>query len=455
MTQIAGATAPKQRMSPMSMIGLVAVLLLAAAWGGYVYQGRQALSAEISRIRSEGYPLSAEGLSRYYPDFGTRHAGKAYLNAMAYLAPPEGDVLSLPYLGGPAVTPRRGAMWPTQTLDAARIHTERNTDAIDMFTQAAQMGGAWFDRRFDGLDQTYLSDMATFREASNLFRLHAAVQMQYGQKDNALATVLTHWRMTEALRDEPIAASHLVRLSMIDDAVQATEQLNASMELSPADLRQIMSVVRERNDGNRGVTRALAGDRAMTFAMFRQQENSNESPQKNGLLSADAIAAVDHDGLKLLLAYRQAFARASGQPSDAAPMPSGQQADDADLAMLAHAADAFINADTRRHVQCDVLMTGLAVQLYQREQGRLPDTLDALVPAILPRVPNDRFGTGPLKYRKTDSGAIVYSVGPDGADNTGRELDDAGHRYTDAATDYTFTLGNAQRELWPEQWGGE
>ena len=68
----------------------------------------------------------------------------------------------------------------------------------------------------------------------------------------------------------------------------------------------------------------------------------------------------------------------------------------------------------------DGLCVGLALEFYRRHHGAYPTTLDALVPDLLPRVPTDRIGGGPVKYRRIDGRPVVYSVGVDGDDDGGR-----------------------------------
>jgi len=67
-----------------------------------------------------------------------------------------------------------------------------------------------------------------------------------------------------------------------------------------------------------------------------------------------------------------------------------------------------------------LLRAGLAVKLYQRGRGRLPDGLAQLVPAQLEAVPQDPFNKfAPLGYVKTGKKFSVYSFGPDGKDDKG------------------------------------
>src|SRR5690606_10130268 len=63
----------------------------------------------------------------------------------------------------------------------------------------------------------------------------------------------------------------------------------------------------------------------------------------------------------------------------------------------------------------------LATRLFEADTGRLPETLEELVPDYLPHVPVDPFDAGgePLRYRVVEGLPIVYSIGPDGRDDGG------------------------------------
>jgi hypothetical protein len=69
----------------------------------------------------------------------------------------------------------------------------------------------------------------------------------------------------------------------------------------------------------------------------------------------------------------------------------------------------------------DGLLIGVALAMYRREHdGRLPETLEALAPGLLPQMPFDRMTGGPLRYRVVDGKPLVYSVGDDRDDDGGR-----------------------------------
>jgi hypothetical protein len=73
----------------------------------------------------------------------------------------------------------------------------------------------------------------------------------------------------------------------------------------------------------------------------------------------------------------------------------------------------------RGHADLRCARAALAAERYRRSHGDWPQSLADLVPRFLPTVPLDPFDGKPLRYRKTDHGAIVYSVGEDGCDDGG------------------------------------
>lgn len=67
------------------------------------------------------------------------------------------------------------------------------------------------------------------------------------------------------------------------------------------------------------------------------------------------------------------------------------------------------------------LMTVLALQRWQADQGSYPATLDELVTAgYLSELPPDPFGDGPLTYRRGDEGFTLYSFGTNLTDDSGK-----------------------------------
>ncbi len=75
------------------------------------------------------------------------------------------------------------------------------------------------------------------------------------------------------------------------------------------------------------------------------------------------------------------------------------------------------------------LQTLLALKCFQSDRGRLPGSLDELVPAYLKEVPLDPFDGKPLRYSAKKR--IVYSVGGDLKDSGGSREEDVSEARSD------------------------
>jgi hypothetical protein len=70
--------------------------------------------------------------------------------------------------------------------------------------------------------------------------------------------------------------------------------------------------------------------------------------------------------------------------------------------------------------QVDQAQLACALETYRFAQGCYPESLDALAPQFVERLPHDLIGGQPLKYRRTDNGGyLLYSIGWDEKDDGG------------------------------------
>ncbi len=71
----------------------------------------------------------------------------------------------------------------------------------------------------------------------------------------------------------------------------------------------------------------------------------------------------------------------------------------------------------------DATLVAVALQLHHRRHDAWPATLDDLVPHLLPHVPPDRYDGQAIKYRIVDGQPLLYSIGVDRDDDSGRAVD--------------------------------
>ena len=81
---------------------------------------------------------------------------------------------------------------------------------------------------------------------------------------------------------------------------------------------------------------------------------------------------------------------------------------------------APIGAVFRAETQRSLVLCAIALKRHSLRHGKLPTTLDALVPEFLSSVPVDFMDGKPVKYRLGSDGSFtLYSIGEDGMDDGG------------------------------------
>ncbi len=101
---------------------------------------------------------------------------------------------------------------------------------------------------------------------------------------------------------------------------------------------------------------------------------------------------------------------------------------------------------TRAEALARLAESACGVERHRLEQGGIPESLEALVPRYLTRVPLDPVDRAPLRYRRDgERRYLVYSVGPDGRDDRGetlvRQAHGEGPRGADSVGDWVWLGG--------------
>ncbi len=77
--------------------------------------------------------------------------------------------------------------------------------------------------------------------------------------------------------------------------------------------------------------------------------------------------------------------------------------------------------------------TAFALAEYRAEHEGYPETLEALMPQYIAALPDDTFAEKPtpIRYRRTKSAYMLWSVGKNGIDDNGRNQKDGSAEFDD------------------------
>jgi hypothetical protein len=108
--------------------------------------------------------------------------------------------------------------------------------------------------------------------------------------------------------------------------------------------------------------------------------------------------------------------------------------------MLLSALPAAVTTQVAEVAHHRLATTALAVKQFRNQHGSPPQALAELAPTPLAAVPEDPFTGAELKYRRTDRGYLIYSVGPDLKDDGGLEESERKHSPDGKSYDLTFIV---------------
>jgi hypothetical protein len=130
-----------------------------------------------------------------------------------------------------------------------------------------------------------------------------------------------------------------------------------------------------------------------------------------------------HDELRVMTSAFRGEAFGKSLMEAAARKDSGRTMGKLLTVMMMPAFDAAAEAENRAHTREALGQLGFALAAHHADHGTYPDSLSALAPKYIDRVPNDLYTGQPLHYRREGAGCLLYSVGANGVDDGGRTFD--------------------------------
>ena len=296
-----------------------------------------------------------------------------------------------------------------------------------------------------------LPHLARMKSAAQYLCLHAEAALAAGDRATALEDVKLSLRLAEATRREPIVISFLVRIAEVQIALQPVWEGLADRRWTDADLTDI-----ERELGKLDFLAdyefAMRGERACELwgvdymhkeGLFGLDEMvaSGNHPKPTDLGQFLAMASFrlipagwfDQNKLSLCRMHekyllplvgdsgRQVIRPAAIQKSNAALDGRRVRPYDMFSRMLLPALGGIAERCARGQTSVDLARVACALERYRLANGQFPQTLEALAPKFIEKLPDDIITGQPLKYRRTVDGQFVlYSVGWNETDDGGK-----------------------------------
>jgi hypothetical protein len=97
-----------------------------------------------------------------------------------------------------------------------------------------------------------------------------------------------------------------------------------------------------------------------------------------------------------------------------------------------------IQTTARNQNQVNEARVACALERYKLAHSQYPDSLDALVPQFIEKIPHDVINNGQLKYLRSNDGFVLYSIGWDEKDDGGSTVMMKDGRTDPASSDWVW-----------------
>ena len=289
-----------------------------------------------------------------------------------------------------------------------------------------------------------LPHLAAVKRYSLVLRLRAIAELQNGQSDQALADVKLELRLVDSIRTEPFLISHLVRIAVLQITLQPIYEGLAKHQWSDAQLVALDSEL-AKLDFLADYKLAMRGEMGLQggnidYLMHHRRELSNMASESGGspppppfinsLIPTGWFYQNRLNCARMMMEYDIPLADVNQQTVSPAAVRRADSAFSAEvkrltpydilerllLPALGNAVKKFAYAQS----SVDLARTAIALERYRLAHGGYPDSLDALAPQFMEKVPRDVIGGQPLHYRLASGDQFVlYSVGWNETDDGG------------------------------------
>lgn len=467
-----GATPPSLPGKPSNWLPMLIAacvfspfLILLIVFASYRVSNASAVRRLEAEIKRKGEPLTLADLAATYPPIPDEDNGavllvelwkkedpefwNAFLDGVRPLPArqePRWDA-ALPLLGADARRISRTTVLQPTNLLAAEAFLEAQKEHIELVRQALRKPKFRFPIVLTDGYAALLPHLALVKREAQTLHVGALLAIERGDMEAAIAAVEAITRTGSALDDEPLVISQLARVSCFHMGLEVMERLSSRQALSSSQLERLGTVLSQME--MKGHLRlAFVSERAAMLSVFDLPETA--LPEA---LSADAqdgeatTSPRDYRlGIKVLGAVgfstrdRRLILETMGKAIQLVDLGSPEALEQCEelfrnaklnasrfppnffsamlLPGLEKAALRITTLEARRRAA----MVSLAVE-RNRLAGNapLPESLEQLVPQFLPAIPADPFDGEPIRYKKLPTGFVVYSIGPDRADDGGKE----------------------------------
>ncbi len=412
---------------------LVALGIIYAIWVGI---SAAKLRRAYAALEADGRPMRATDVVPILVD-KTENAALLYESAIRLLeAQPAPEENLLEYLGELSDAFAKEPLQADQLSELQDLLKQDSlAHALFAIDQAVERPTCRFELDYDAGVNMLLPHLKGLRDMTRTLGAKARLDAQAGHLDSAWDLALTQLKMADALRNEPILVSQMVRAACIRIACRTVQRLCAIAPPNPQQYDNLQDALRKLDD-MAPLVRATDGERLIfgetIFTLPADERRRNMAMLGAGetapgivrwfivqRMSFTPLFVADHATyLRFMHQYAESFERPYSANTMATLETTVEKRARHNLltSLLVPAIRRVKEIHTQMAAEIRITRVGLMLLRHKNTHNAFPTTLADLSLEGL----DDPFTGDPLRYKLETDGFLLYSLATDQEDNQGR-----------------------------------
>jgi hypothetical protein len=340
--------------------------------------------------------------------------------------------------------PRRKQPLTAEQVELLAGHVHLNEPALARAQEAFHLPNSRYPADCSLGCYTPLPHLNAVRDLVRVAQAKGYLTADSGDLRGAVGCVDAILGLARSLDDEPIVISQVLRNRSIKLAMFTLERILNRGSPEERELEEVASAFAAADRTNL-MARALIGERAFNLPYFRMslaeanrmtdsEENSEAHPAEPPLPGKQAAwvrltGFFDRDMCYFLDVMETNIVLAALPPPENLVIGTNfETATRTAMRRYYGLSGALFSAFPRIGVseatalaEARVARMAATLERFRQSQGRLPETLNELMPRWINSIPTDPFDGAPLRYHPLTNGFVIYSIGEDRSDDGGRQ----------------------------------